>query len=326
METIQTEAQQQTAQQIIAEQTTVDAPTTAQIPENAHADTADEPSDEIHASPRYSRYELDKIIGYITEEDGLLDPEYILLFGSLAGGTPHSEPSCYDLIVAVRDIPTCGWQDIKRGLRHRVPYKHRSITYINIYVYRIADIKTAVQPHLYFAHAEGELVYCKERYDFRRPKRPCNFATIYCDTKTYFDTFMPIADLFVKTAATGSPRSATEIRWATYTSVQAAIIYYRILHFVYHNGEFDCENPIIMHERLRTLSSELMILFDGDHAGNGDIPSKLAVFGRKALSDISFSVDRGFLTRCVYDVARMGEIVRRCCNRRLELYKSKIYK
>jgi len=178
-------------------------------------------------------------------------------------------------------------------------------------------------PHLYFAHAEGELVYCKERYPFRRPKRACNFAAIYRDTKTYFDTFMPIADLFVKTAAAGSPRSATEIRWAAYASARAAIIYYKVLYFVYHNEAFDSENPMVMHERLRTLSSELMILFDGDHVGNGDIPSRLAIFERKALSDISFSVDRGSLTKCVYDVARMGETVRRCCNRRLEIYKAK---
>lgn len=305
METIQTDAQEQTAQQIVTN-------TTAEL------------SEKTPAPARYSRCELDKIIAYITEKDGLIDPEYILLFGSLAGGTPHSEPSCYDLIVAVRDIPTCGWQEIKRGLRHRLPYKHRDITYINVYVYRIADIQTALQPHLYFAHAEGELVYCKERYALRRPKRACNFAAIYCDTKTYFDTFMPIADLFVKIAAAGSPRSATDIRWSAYASAQAAIIYYRILHFVYHNEEFDSDNPPVMHERLRTLSSELMMLFDGDHVGNGDIPSRLAIFERKALSDISFTVDRDFLAKCVCAVARMGGIVRRCCNKRLELYRSKI--
>jgi len=86
METIQTDAQQQTAQQIIAEQIAVDAPTAAQIPENAHADTAEEPTDEIPAPARYSRCELDKIIGYITEKDGLLDPEYITLLGRGCGG------------------------------------------------------------------------------------------------------------------------------------------------------------------------------------------------------------------------------------------------
>lgn len=33
------------------------------------------------------------------------DPEYILLFGSLCGGTPHSDVTAYDLLVVTREEP-----------------------------------------------------------------------------------------------------------------------------------------------------------------------------------------------------------------------------
>ncbi len=281
-------------------------------------------ADNLQTTTRYDRSELNRIVEYLTRKNGLLDPEYILLFGTLSGGTPHSEALCYDLIVAVRDVHACDWTDVKRGLRQRLPYKHRDITYMNIYVYRIDNIQPAVMPHLYFAHAEGELIYCKERYPFRRPKRACNFSAIYRDTKTYFDTFMPIADLFIKAASVGSPRSTTEIRWSAYSSAQAAKIYYKVLYFVYHNETFDSENPVVMHERMRTLSTDLMLLFDSDNIGRKNTLPYLEKFDSKALSDMSFPINPDNLARYMNEVAHLGAVVRICCEQRLELYKSSV--
>ena len=45
---------------------------------------------EIAPEPLYDPAEAETIVRLLTKE-GLFDPEYILLFGSLAGGTPHSE-------------------------------------------------------------------------------------------------------------------------------------------------------------------------------------------------------------------------------------------
>ena len=41
--------------------------------------------------------------------DGYFDPEYVLLFGKLAGGTPHSDAVAYDLLIVVRETPEYDW-------------------------------------------------------------------------------------------------------------------------------------------------------------------------------------------------------------------------
>lgn len=49
------------------------------------------------------------------------DPEYILLFGSLCGGTPHSDVTAYDLLVVTREEPHYGWPSAKRYLKYELP-------------------------------------------------------------------------------------------------------------------------------------------------------------------------------------------------------------
>ena len=48
----------------------------------------------------YDPAEAARIVQCLT--DGYFDPEYILLFGKLVGGTPHSDAMAYDLLVVVR--------------------------------------------------------------------------------------------------------------------------------------------------------------------------------------------------------------------------------
>ncbi len=281
-------------------------------------------ADNPQTATRYDRQELSRIVEYLTSRK-IFNPEYILLFGSLTGGTQHSEASCYDLLAAVQNIPADGdWLEAKSGLRRILPYKHRTITYINIYLCRLNDIQTGVMPYQYFAHKEGELVYCKERYRFNRPKRVCNFAAIYRDAATYFDTFMPLGELLIKAASAGSPRSSTEIRWSAYMSAQAAKIFYKVLYFVFHNEEFYCDDLVIMHDRMRTLSTDLMLLFDSNTLERKNTLASLRKFESKALHDQSFSVNPNNLSNYMADVASMKTIVEKCCRLRLELYKSSI--
>ena len=75
MEMNQNSVQEQPAQQIV----------TDTLSERA----TDQQSSPAENTPRYNRGEADVIVNYLTKE-GLFDPEYILLFGSLAGGTMHS--------------------------------------------------------------------------------------------------------------------------------------------------------------------------------------------------------------------------------------------
>ncbi len=55
------------------------------------------------AGRRYNPDEAAEIVSHLTS--GLFDPEYILLFGSLVGGTPHSDAVTYDLLMVVRKTP-----------------------------------------------------------------------------------------------------------------------------------------------------------------------------------------------------------------------------
>ena len=55
----------------------------------------------------YDPNEAAQMIRHLT--DGYFDPEYVLLFGKLAGGTPHSDAVAYDLLMVVRETPEYDW-------------------------------------------------------------------------------------------------------------------------------------------------------------------------------------------------------------------------
>lgn len=328
MEMNQNNVQEQPAQQHITDT----AATCEAVPSAAEQTTAAEQSAAAGSAadscaplsgnhPHYNQGEAKAIVNYLTKE-GFFDPEYILLFGSLAGGTMHSEAKCYDLLLVVQDLPAYGWQAAKRDLRYKVPFRWREITYTNLYVCPWSYIESHRTPFLYFAHRQGVLLYCKESFYFRRPKRPCNFAAAYCDAKSYFDTFRPVADLLMNLAQAGSPQSPCEIRWAAFMTAKAAILYYRVLYYVYHNEPFDQDDPIILHERMRTLSTELMLLFDDTSTESNRTLACLRSFGMKAFADRKFTLHPFELREHMARVVCLGEIVTKYCTKRLELYSS----
>ena len=100
------------------------------VQENAAQRIAPEPGQP--AERLYNPAEAARIVQTLT--DGYFDPEYILLFGNLAGGTPHSDAVAYDLLMVVRETPEYDWIRAKRILRYRMPVKHRDIAYINLYL------------------------------------------------------------------------------------------------------------------------------------------------------------------------------------------------
>lgn len=325
METNLNTVQEEPAQPIIADAPRIEE----QIAEEER--TAEEhpaveelqPTDEEQsaAEPLYDRAEADAIVRYLTEV-GLFDPEYILLFGSLAGGTPHSEAKSYDLLLVVGNLPVHDWMDAKRDLRYKLPYSRRKVTYINIYVCPLSYVRSHCTPFLYFAHREGVLLYCKDTFYFRRPKRPCNFGEALCDARSYFETFMPLADLAMKAASAGSPASPTDRRWSAFMTAQAGVLYYKILYYVYHNRPFDGDDPLLLHERLRTLSTELMLLFDSSHTRGNATLVALKRFRRTAFGELRFEEHPLELKVHIARVVRLGGIVERCCRKRLELYGS----
>lgn len=70
-----------------------------------------------------------------------------------------------------------------------MPYHHRKITYINLYILPLNYVELNWTSFLYFARTEKELLYCSDHYHFRRPKHPIDFTKAYADAKSYFDTF-----------------------------------------------------------------------------------------------------------------------------------------
>lgn len=51
----------------------------------------------------------------------VFDPAYILLFGSMANGTSHSDTLSYDLLIATHDTPQYNWLAVKRYLKTKMP-------------------------------------------------------------------------------------------------------------------------------------------------------------------------------------------------------------
>ena len=321
METNRNNVQEKPAQRMIADAATRTADPSAAERSAFSENAADCRPSLTGDAPRYNRGETDAIVNYLTKE-GLFDPEYILLFGSLAGGTPHSEAKCYDLLIVVRNQTAYNWLEANRDLRYKLPSRWREITYTNLYVCPLSYVESHHTPMLYYAHHQGVLLYCKDTFHFRRPKRPCNFAEARCDAKSYFDTFKPVADLLMNLAQVGTPKSPCEIRWAAYMTAKAAILYYKMLYYVYHSEPCGCDDPVILHERMRTLSTELMLLFDDTDTEGNTTLACLRSFARKAFEERKFMLHPCELRMHMARVVRMGGIVTRYCEKRLELYKS----
>lgn len=303
METNQAQAQEQPAQLI--------APETIQPDQHS----APQPAP---ANQRYNPDEAAEIVKHLTH--GLFDPEYILLFGKLAGGTPHSDPVTYDILMVTRETPAYDWMQVKRYLRYQMPIRRREISYINVYILPLSYVEANKTPFLYFAHTEGELLYCSDTYHFRRPKRPCNFAAAYADAKFHFDTFSDLGMLYLEKANT-EYAEGLNLRPAALFTAQAAVYFYHTLYYVFHGMEFDIHDPVVMHERMRTLSSKQMLILDDNHIEYNFTLPCLKGFMQNAAYNRTFDVAPKDLELHMDRVEKMGDIIQRICELRLERYK-----
>lgn len=176
METNQNRVQENSAQLIASETTQPEQQTTEQPAPGQEQQVTQptEPQPDQPAKPLYNPDEVAQIFKHLT--DSYFDPEYILLFGKLVSGTPHSDAMAYDLLMVVRETPEYDWIQTKRIQRYKVPYSCRKITCINLYIMTLRYVESTSTPFLFFAHAEGELLYCSDSYRFQRPKHPIDFA------------------------------------------------------------------------------------------------------------------------------------------------------
>lgn len=250
----------------------------------------------------------------------LLDPEYILLFGKLADGTPHSDILAYDLL-AVTDGPAhYSWYDAKRYLKMKLPYIGHGAPYINLYIHTRHDIETRNVPFLYFARKEGIVLHSRSR-KVARPRDKFDFGYAASLAMKYANIFMPLADKLAGYAERNLDRD--HARESAYAMAQAAVYYYRTLFYVYHGFEADSCDVRYLHHRLRTLSGELPLLFESDDFHAVTTLRCLNGYVADARYDPKFFVEVDELSQHIDRVKRLGEAVKRVCDKRIGLYEKR---
>ena len=141
METNQNPVQEQSVQYITPENTQAEQqPVPSPEQPTGQLAPKPEPQPEQPTEKLYNPAEAARIVQSLTED--YFNPEYILLFGKLVGGTHHSDAMAYDLLMVVRETPEYNWIQAKRILRYKVPYSRREITYINLYIMPLSYVES----------------------------------------------------------------------------------------------------------------------------------------------------------------------------------------
>lgn len=266
----------------------------------------------------YDPQKADRIAKTISE---LLDPEYVLLFGKLANGTPHSDILAYDLL-AITDGPTrYDWYAAKRYLKMKLPYIGHGAPYVNIYVYSRQYIDANVVPFFYWARKEGIVLHSSRRRKLSRPRNEFDFGYAATLAKRYAGIFMPPADRLADYAE--QRLDGEHMREAAFAAAQAAVYYYRTLFYVYHGFEADTCDTRYLHHRLRTLSGELPLLFESDDFHAATTLRCLNGYVAEARYDPKFFVEVDELSQHIDRVKRLGEAVKRVCDKRIGLYEKR---
>ena len=85
--------------------------------------------------------------------------------------------------------------------------------------------------------------------------------------------------------------------------------------------EFDIHDPVVMHDRMRTLSTKLMLVFDDNHIENIFTLPWLKQILMKTPYSAEFYMAPQELEMHLQRVEKMGHIIENYCGLRLELYK-----
>lgn len=87
-------------------------------------------SEQVAQPKPFESDELSRITRVVKK---ILKSEYIIVFGSLGGGTSHSDVPAYDLLITTREEPPYGWAELRRYLKLKFPPKHRDVYFVNPY-------------------------------------------------------------------------------------------------------------------------------------------------------------------------------------------------
>lgn len=111
------------------------------------------------------------------------------------------------------------------------------------------------------------------------------------------------------------------MRLAAQFTAQAAVYFYHTLYYVYHGMPFDLHDPVVMYDRMRTLSTRLMLVFDDNHIENIFTIPRLKEVLMKTTYDAEFYMGPQEVELHMERVQQAAEIIEGCAGLRLELYK-----
>ncbi len=250
----------------------------------------------------------------------LLSPAYILLFGKMAGRTPHSDTLAYDILVITDRTPPYDWYDAKRYLKMKMPSVGHGAPYMNIYVHSRHDVEANWVPFFFIARREGIVLYSSRNRKFTRPRDRFDFGEAAAKADGYERTFMPSADRLIGCAEQCIDKGY--LREAAFATAQAAIYYYRTLFFVYHGFEAATCDVSTLHHRMRTLSGELPLLFESDDYRHPKTLRHLHDFYSEAQYDPEFRVAPDELADHIGRTKQLGKVVSGLCRKRIGLFEN----
>lgn len=279
--------------------------------QDAEEQSAGQAVGQLATAVNYDPGELGRIVAVIRQA---VDPERVVLFGSLAGATPFSEMTAYDLLVVTPQHPPMEWNELYGYLKFKYPSRSRAISFINLYLCSEAEVANRMKWFYRMALSEGEVLYSRETV----VRKPCNYEKFYFAALDRYELFSGQAGGFLEAA--GQSLAAGDFRLTAFQTACAAEMLLHALYGVYHAADTDLHTLTTLLLRMRTISPELFLLLDPEQSCNSRMLSRLDVYRRDAL----------FLSRCdpyraeiggyVERTQRMKGLIERLCRARLALY------
>ena len=297
------------------------------IPEQVQSETIPEqPEPGLHPIPAqpepypippqpYNPDELARIVSVIRQTT---EPEQIILFGSLAGATPFSDITAYDLFVLTNNRPAGDWNRLLEYFRFKVPTRSRAITFINFYLCSSSEADGKMGAFYRFVRSEGEVVYSRKKVK----REPCNYEQLYFAALDRYELYFNQAEEFLEAAEQSA--GVCEWRQTAFQTAYAAELLLHSLYAAYHAAYLDLHVLTTLLQRTRTLSAELFILLDPERSCGSRMLSRLDSFRAAAPYRLHCKPKQEEIEEYLDRTQKMKGVIEKVCTTRLELYKSRI--
>ena len=272
-----------------------------------------------HPNPpiTYNPDELERIISVIRH---CTDPEEIILFGSLAGGTKFSEVAAYDLLVVTDSRPAKDWAHIRSYLNLEIPPRSRAIEHINFYLCTRREIyrnEAPMAPFYFFVQSEGTAVFSRKTFK----RKPCDYEKLYFAAHDRCHIFFDNAGTFLHADTEGNCFVDLQLP-AFYTACGVELLMHA-LYEVYHGAGAELHSLFELYLRLRTISTELNIMLNPEQPNIRQMFTQLDRYRKMALYN-KCQLDREEINRYHNLAIKLEGLIEKLCDARLELYKSRI--